>query len=142
MSKDTGLECSFRMERKYAGRAEAIIILKSIHGEHAIQLIIQLLQVDFSCEGDFRKLNLGPSTCILGDFQPTKPGCFHPSNLSHNKQDGSDGKGKRPDTDMFLGVKRACGTPPKERGAVSFVEGRPIERTDYRYVWVKATEVP
>lgn len=82
----------------------------------------------------------------LGDFRPSRPACFHPSNMGNNtlhggyneyNVDNGDKKNKKLDKEtmknVYNGIKRACGSPPRERGAVSFVEGRPVDYSmDFR----------
>ncbi|XP_021948742.1 sushi, von Willebrand factor type A, EGF and pentraxin domain-containing protein 1 isoform X2 [Folsomia candida] len=97
-------------------------------------------EMDYTCDGDFRKISAGTTTCILGDFRPSRPACFHPSNMGNNtlhggyneyNVDNGDKKNKKLDKEtmknVYNGIKRACGSPPRERGAVSFVEGRPVD---------------
>lgn len=111
-------------------------------------------EVDYTCDGDFRKVSGGGSTnCILGDFRPTRPACFHPSNLplgngssngynNYNEYNSADGdKKKKLDKEtmknVYSGIKRMCGSAPREPGAIAFVEGRPVDYSmDFRFVVV------
>jgi hypothetical protein len=83
----------------------------------------------------------------LGDFRPNRPSCFHPSNLPYGNQSfnygyneyGND-KEKKTKADkemaknMVIGIKRMCGSPPLEQGAISWVEGRPVDHSsDFRF---------
>ena len=96
------------------------------------------------CSGDFKKMIPGPSRCHLGSFKPSKPVCLHPSvSLNYSAEHGDpdhyfSGKGKSPGRSPLLTTsKRSCGVPPKEKNAIAYMEGKPIEGdTDLRFVFV------
>jgi len=82
--------------------------------------------VEYSCEhGDFSKYHTGPIMCLSGQIQPSKVGCYHPSKEPYHTSD-----------DRHMNKKTTCGPPPKERGAVSFTEGRPIDYSKDRRLLV------
>ncbi|ODN01862.1 Locomotion-related protein Hikaru genki [Orchesella cincta] len=93
-------------------------------------------EVDYHCDGEFQKMAPGgPAKCHLGDWRPNKPACFHPSyihgmiNFTHDK-----------DNRLITSIKRACGIPQKEKGAIFYVEGKPIDY-DSDYIFPDGTEV-
>lgn len=88
-------------------------------------------EADYHCNGEFQKMAPGgPAKCHLGEWRPNKPACFHPSyihgmkNFSHDK-----------DNKVITSIRRSCGLPQKEKGAIFYVEGKPIDfDTDFLYV--------
>lgn len=103
---------------KYASRYRAGMVVG--HGT----------EVDYHCDDDYQKMAPGgPAKCHLGGWRPNKPACFLPSfihglkNFTHDK-----------DNKVITSVKRSCGVPQKEKGAIYYVEGKPIDYdTDYMY---------
>lgn len=87
-------------------------------------------EVDYHCDGEYQKMAPGgPAKCHLGEWRPNKPACFHPSyihglkNFTHDK-----------DNKLITSIKRSCGVPQKEKGAIFYVEGKPIDyEVDFMY---------
>jgi hypothetical protein len=95
--------------------------------------------VDYTCGGDFKKLVPGSVRCELGQWKPNRPACLHPSMSDPFEQDGRKGSGGKkgggkPDKYASTPLKRSCGSPPKEKGAYTFVNGLPVDwESHYRY---------
>ncbi|ODN03359.1 Sushi, von Willebrand factor type A, EGF and pentraxin domain-containing protein 1 [Orchesella cincta] len=133
-------------------------------------IVIHGTELDYTCGGDFKKVDQGSIRCHLGEWKPSKPACTHPSSLTtaaktqnhstnahhiftnYREYDLADERGtennKRRSVWLDLGIqtqldshgKRPCVRPPKERGSILYFEGRPLD-FEMEYSFVDSSEI-
>ena len=97
------------------------------------QIVEHDTDVDFTCGGDFRKMNDGPSHCTFGEWKPEKPYCVHPSIDLNYAASSALVKANA--------SRRGCSMAPPERGALLHVEGRPIDPEDRGLRFLDGTDI-